>query len=124
MLQARELEALKQIDKLRFDQEAVELVIESQVRDAWQNIHSAQVRLQALEQADKASKARLLATRNAHRTGARTTNEWLGAEHDAAQAELALVQLRIQTVLERLRLQAASGELGEAQLQEINTLLK
>ena len=124
VLQARELEALKQIDKLRFDQEAVELVIESQVRDAWQNIHSAQVRLQALEQADKASKARLLATRNAHRTGARTTMEWLGADHDAAQAELAWLQLRIQTVMERLRLYAASSELGEAQLQEVNALLQ
>ncbi|MGI9151598.1 MAG: TolC family protein [Limnohabitans sp.] len=124
MVEAREREALKQVDKLRFDQELTELQIEHSVRTAWQNISTAQARLQALTQSEKASQARLLATRNAHRTGARTTNEWLGAEHDAAQAELALVQLRIQTVLERLRLQAASGELGEAQLQEINTLLK
>jgi outer membrane protein len=124
MAEAREREALKQVDKLRFDQELAELQIEQSVRSAWQSISSAQARLQALTQSDKASQARLIATRNAHRTGARTTNEWLGAEHDAAQAELALVQLRIQTVLERLRLQAASGELGEAQLQEINALLK
>lgn len=124
VLQARELETLKQIDKLRLDQEAVELTLEAQVRDAWQNIHSAQVRLQALEQADKASKARLLATRNAHRTGARTTMEWLGADQDAAQAELALIQLRIQTLMERVRLYAISSELGETQLQEINALLQ
>jgi outer membrane protein len=124
MAESREREALKQVDKLRFDQELAELQIEQSVRSAWQSISSAQARLQALTQSDKASQARLIATRNAHRTGARTTNEWLGAEHDAAQAELALVQLRIQTVLERLRLQAASGELGEAQLQEINALLK
>jgi outer membrane protein len=124
VLQARELETLKHIDKLRLDQEAVELTLEAQVRDAWQNISSAHARLQALEQADKASKARLLATRNAHRTGARTTLEWLGADQDAAQAELALVQLRIQTLLERLRLYALSSELGEAQLQEINALLQ
>jgi outer membrane protein len=124
MVEAREREALKQVDKLRFDQELTELQVEHNVRTAWQNISTAQARLQALIQSDKASQARLAATRNAHRTGARTTNEWLGAEHDAAQAELALVQLRIQTVLDRLRLQAASGELGEAQLQEINALLK
>ena len=55
----------------------------------------------------------LTATRQAHRTGARTTNEWLGAEHDAAQAELAVMQLRIQTTMDQLRLSAASGELGE-----------
>ncbi|MBU3647221.1 MAG: transporter [Limnohabitans sp.] len=124
MSQARELEALKQVDKLRFDQELAELQLEQSVRTAWQSISSAQARIQALEQSAKASQARLSATRNAHRTGARTTNEWLAAEHDAAQAELALVQLRIQTILERLQLYADSGELAQAQLQEINELLK
>jgi outer membrane protein len=124
MVESRELEALKQVEKLRFDQEAASLQVESQVRDAWQNIHSASARLQALEASNKTSHARLRATRDAHRTGARTTNEWLGAENDAAQAELAVVQLRIQTVMERLRLHAASGELGEAQLKDINALLR
>ncbi len=124
MLESREREALKQVDKLRYDQEAVEQQIEQQVRDAWQNLNTAQARLQALTQAEKASKARLAATRQAHRTGARTTNELLGAEHDAAQAELALVQLRIQTIIEQLRLSATSGELDEAQLRQVNALLK
>jgi len=124
MVEAREREALKQVEKLRYDQEAAELQVEQQVRGAWQNLSMAQARLQALAQSEQASKARLNATRQAHRTGARTTNEWLGAEHDAAQAELAVVQLRIQTALDRLRLQAATGVLGEQQLQEINALLK
>jgi outer membrane protein len=124
MLESREREALKQVDKLRYDQEAVEQQIEQQVRDAWQNLNTAQARLQALTQAEKSSKARLAATRQAHRTGARTTNELLGAEHDAAQAELALVQLRIQTIIEQLRLSATSGELDEAQLRQVNALLK
>ncbi len=124
MLESREREALKQVDKLRYDQEAVEQQIEQQVRDAWQNLNTAQARLQALTQAEKSSKTRLAATRQAHRTGARTTNELLGAEHDAAQAELALVQLRIQTVIEQLRLSATSGELDEAQLRQVNALLK
>jgi outer membrane protein len=124
MVEAREREALKQVEKLRYDQELAELQVEQVVRDAWQNISTAPARLNALAQSEQASKARLSATRQAHRTGARTTNEWLGAEHDAAQAELALLQLRIQTALERLRLQAASGELGELQLQQLNALLK
>jgi outer membrane protein len=124
LVESREREALKQVEKLRFDQELAELQVEQQIRSAWQSISTSQVRLQALEQSHKASHERLNATRAAHRKGSRTTNEWLGAEHDAAQAELALVQLRIQTTLERLRLQAASGELGESELQEINALLK
>ena len=124
MVESREREALKQVEKLRYDQEAVEQQVEQQVRDAWQSLSTAQARLQALSQSEQASKARLASTRQAHRTGARTTNELLGAEHDAAQAELALVHLRIQTAMEQLRLSAASGELGEAQLRQVNALLK
>ncbi len=124
MVEAREREALKQVEKLRYDQEAAELQIEQNVRDAWQSLSTAQARLHALGQSEQASKARLTATRQAHRTGARTTNEWLGAEHDAAQAELAVMQLRIQTTMDQLRLSAASGELGEAQLRHVNALLK
>jgi outer membrane protein len=124
MVDAREREALKQVEKLRYDQEAAEWQVEQHVRDAWQSLSSAPARLQALSQSEQTSKARLNATRQAHRTGARTTNEWLGAEHDAAQAELALMQLRIQTAMDQLRLYAASGELGEAQLRQVNALLK
>lgn len=124
IVEAREREALKQVEKLRYDQEAAEQQVEQQVRDAWQSLSTAPARLQALTQSEQASKARLSTTRHAHRTGARTTNELLGAEHDAAQAELALVQLRIQTAMDQLRLSAASGELGEAQLRQVNTLPK
>ncbi len=124
MVEAREREALKQVEKLRYDQEAAEQQLEQQVRDAWQSLTTAPARLQALSQSEQASKARLTSTRQAHRTGARTTNELLGAEHDAAQAELALVQLRIQTAMDQLRLSAVSGELGETQLRQVNALLK
>ena len=124
MVEAREREALKQVEKLRYDQEAAELQIEQNVRDAWQSLSSAPARLQALAQSEKASKARLSATRQAHRTGARTTNEWLGAEHDATLSELAVMQLRIQTAMDQLRLSAASGELSESQLRQVNALLK
>jgi outer membrane protein len=124
MVESREREALKQVEKLRYDQEAAELQIEQQVRDAWQSLSTAPERLQALNQSEQASKARLNATRQAHRTGARTTNEWLGAEHDVAQAELALLQLRTQTLMDQLRLHAATGSLGETELRQINALLK
>jgi len=124
MVESREREALKQVEKMRYDQEVAELQIEQQVRDAWQSLSTAPARLQALSKSEQASKARLNATRQAHRTGARTTNEWLGAEHDAAQAELAMLQLRTQTLMDQLRLYAASGDLGEAQLRQINARLK
>lgn len=124
MVESREREALKQVEKLRYDQEAAEQVIEQRVRDAWQSLSSAPARLQALTQSEKASKARLAATRKAHRTGSRTTNELLGAENDTTQAELAVMQLRIQTAIDQLRLFAASGDLGETQLSQVNALLE
>lgn len=124
MVQAREQEALKQVEKLRYDEEVVQLQIEQTVRDAWQHLTTASARLSALEQSLKANQSRVMATRNAHRLGTRTTNEWLGAEQDATQAELALLQLRINTVMERLRLQATSGELNAAGLQKVNAWLK
>ena len=124
MVRAREQEALKQVEKLRFDEEVVQMQIEQTVRDAWQHLVTAPARLTALEMSLKANQSRVTATRNAHRIGSRTTNEWLGAEHDAAQAELALMQLRFQTVMERLRLQAASGTLNASALQSINAWLK
>jgi outer membrane protein len=124
MVEAREREALKQVEKLRYDQEAVELLVEQQVRDAWQSLSTAQARIQALTQSEQANRARVVATRQSHRTGARTTNEWLGAEHEAAQAELALLQLQIQTVVDHLRLYAATGELDEQRLRLVNALLK
>jgi hypothetical protein len=34
------------------------------------------------------------------------------------------MQLRIQTAIDQLRLFAASGDLGEAQLSQVNALLK
>ena len=124
MVQAREKEALKQVEKLRFDEEVMVLQIEQAVRDAWQRVVAAPAQLSALEQSLKANQQRVTATRNAHRIGSRTTNEWLGAEQDAAQAELTLLQLRIHTVLERLQLHAASGTLDSNALQSINALLK
>lgn len=124
LIEARESEALKQVEKLHYDEESAFLQIEQTVRDTWQNIATAEQRIASLEQSLKASQARLAATRNAHRTGARTTNEWLAAENDAAQAELALLQLRLQTVVARLRLQATSGSLNATALQTINALLK
>jgi outer membrane protein len=124
MVDAREREALKQAEKIGFDQASASLQVEQQVRDAWQNLSTSATRLQALEQSLKTSQARVAATRNAHRTGARTTNEWLGAEHDAAQAELNLMQARIQTAIERLRLSAVAGSLDNTLLGDVNALLQ
>jgi outer membrane protein len=64
------------------------------------------------------------ATRLGHHVGDRTTLELLNAENDAASAELALLQARIELAMNRLRLAAAAGRLDEAWLQSVNASLQ
>jgi outer membrane protein len=121
---AREQEALKQADKLRSDKVLAQSQIEMQVTDAWQTAQSMQARLQALSQAHSLSQQRLRTTRQAHQVGTRSTLEWLGAEQDAAQAELMWRQMRIQVLLVQAKLAWVSGALGDTQLQQINQQLQ
>lgn len=121
---AREQEALKQADKLRSDKVLAQSQIEAQVTEAWQAVPSLQARLQALTQAHTLSQQRLRSTRQAHQVGTRTTLEWLGAEQDAAQAELQWRLMRIQVLVAQARLAWASGALGDSQLQALNQQLQ
>ena len=54
----------------------------------------------------------------------RTTLDLLNAENDAANAELVLLQARIGSLMDRLRLAALSGQLDEAHLQSVNATLQ
>ena len=121
---AREQEALKQADTLRSDKVVVQSQLEAQVTQTWQSVQSMQARLQALSQAHTVSQQRLRATRQAHQVGTRTTLEWLGAEQDAAQAELLWRLMRIQVLVAQARLAWRSGALGDSQLQQLNQQLQ
>ena len=78
----------------------------------------------ALAEAVTASQARLDATRLGRQVGDRTTLDLLNAENDASSADLALLQARIEVLLNRLRLQAVASQLDEAQLGKVNALLQ
>ena len=67
-----------------------------------------------------ASLARLDATGVGLQAGDRTTLDLLNAQNDAAGAELAVLQARVQEHLQRLRLAAAAGALDEALLARLN----
>ena len=124
LTRAREQEALKQADKLRSDKVLAQSQLEAQVTQAWQAVQSTQARLEALSQAHSLSQQRLRTTRQAHQVGTRSTLEWLGAEQDAAQAELQWRLMRIQVLLAQARLASTSGALGDTQLQQLNQQLQ
>lgn len=120
----KQKQALKHLDKLQSDKDWALSNLNTQVKDAWQTFNAQRAQLQAFEKANQISSQRLKLTRQAHATGVRTTMEWLGAEQDASQAELALRQAQLQVVFSKARLQWLSGNLKEAQLQELTTQLK
>jgi len=121
---AREQEALKQVDRLQRDRDWQLSQLELQVSQAWHQWQSSVERLDVLAQALQVSQQRVRTTRQAHRLGTRSTLEWLGAEQDAVQAEMAWQQMRVQVVMARARLWWSSGRLSEAQLHEINQQLQ
>ena len=113
----------------RFAQAQAELVrarqeTAQQARAAWLGLSVGKSQVAALSAAAQASEARLDATRTGHEAGERTTLDLLNAENDAAAAQLALVQARVQVQLDGLRLARLAGTLDEPRLQRLQEALK
>jgi outer membrane protein len=113
-------EALSQSEKARAELDIAQRQVQQQLRATWLVLNSGPTRVLALQEALKASAARLDATRLGRQVGDRTTLELLSAESDYAAAELALLQSQADLVLARLRFDALQGQLTERSLQEVN----
>jgi outer membrane protein len=124
MRSARELEAQRLADRASAEGDHQALQVAQATRAAWLGLTVGAARLKALEDALQATRSRLEATRLGRQVGDRTTLELLGAENDAAAAELRLHQARVTLLLDQLRLAALSGRLDEAQLQVANSHLR
>lgn len=117
---AKQAEALALVDQSRAELERAREQAVQQARGAWLELSVARSRTAALESSWRASLARLDATQVGLQAGDRTTLDLLNAQNDAAAAELALLQARVQEHLQRLRLAAAAGALDEALLARLN----
>ena len=121
---AKQEEALRLQDKASAELERAKQQISQQTRAAWLALQTGSARLLALAESHKASAARLDATRLGRQVGDRTTLDLLQAETDASSATLALLQARVELLLNQLRLQALAGQLNEPALQTVNALLQ
>jgi len=121
---AKQEEALRLQDKASAEMERAKQQISQQTRAAWLALQTGSARLLALAESHKASAARLDATRLGRQVGDRTTLDLLQAETDASSATLALLQARIELLINQLRLQALAGQLNEPALQAVNALLQ
>jgi outer membrane protein len=124
MRSARREEALRNIDKARAQAERTRQIVAQHARAAWLGLTVGTRRVAALTQALASSRSRLDATRLGRKVGDRTTLDLLNAENDAANAEFALLQARVELLTNRLRLGAAAGALDEAWLQSVNAELQ
>jgi len=113
-----ETQALQDEAAARHDQ--AQLDVAQQTRAAWLGLAAGASRVKALAAARQASQQRLDATRLGQQVGHRTTLDLLNANNDAAQAELALAQARIELVLMRLRLAALAGHLDDPEFQTLD----
>lgn len=100
--------------------EQARLDVAEQTRATWLSLAVAESRLKALAQAQQASQQRLAATQLGREVGHRTTLDLLNAHQDAAQADLALAQGRIDLLLQRLRLAALAGHLDDPTFETLD----
>ena len=121
---ARQQEALSGIAKAQAQADRTRQLVAQKTRAAWLGLTVGAGRVAALSQALVSTRSRLDATHLGREVGDRTTLDLLNAENDAASAELALLQARIELLLSRLRLAAAAGQLDETWLQSVNASLQ
>lgn len=121
---ARQTEARALVEKARAEVDRSGQQVALQTRSAWLDLTVGSSREAALDSAAVASRARLDATRVGLQAGDRTTQELLDAENDAAAAELALMQARVQLLTSRLRLSAFAGQLEESHLLQLDAALR
>ncbi|MBC7430430.1 MAG: TolC family protein, partial [Rubritepida sp.] len=124
MRDARQHEAVRLEEKARAEVDRVRQQVRQQTRAAWLGLQSGRARLEALSESLTATRARLDATQLGQQVGDRTTLDLLSAQNDTSSAELALVQARIDVLLNRLRLAAVAADLDETRLQEVNASLQ
>lgn len=116
-------ESLSAQDKASAELDLIRTQVLQQTRMAWLALNSGQAQVTALTEGLAASRARLDATRLGRQVGDRTTLELLNAENDAAAAELGLLSAQTQVLLNRLKVDALTGNLSVQSLQRTNARL-
>jgi len=98
--------------------------VAQQTREAFLGVTSGLAQIKALEQAVSSTKLQLESTKLGQEVGVRTAVDVLNAEQQLAAAERDLAQAVYGTIVNQLKLKAAVGKLAEADLADVNVLLK
>jgi outer membrane protein len=123
-ISSRAREAVAGQERARQDLESARRAVALQTRQAFLGVTSGLAQIKALEQAVGSTKLQLESTKLGQEVGVRTAVDVLNAEQQLAAAQRDLAQAIYGTIVNQLKLKAAVGKLAEADLADVNVLLK
>ena len=121
---SRVREAVANQERARQDLENARRSAALQTRQAYLGVTTGLGQVKALQQAVASTQLQLESTKLGQEVGVRTAVDVLNAEQQLSIARRDLAQALYNTILNQLRLKAAVGKLAEADLADINALLK
>lgn len=121
--QSKWREAAANHDKAKQNLENARRNVELQTRQAYLGVVSGIAQVQALQQALKSSESLLQASKLGQEVGVRTSLDVLNAQQQMYSTRRDLYQAEYNYLLSHLRLKAAVGSLGEADLGQVNKAL-
>jgi len=122
-ISSRVREALANELKARQDLENANRAAELAARQGYLGVTSGIAQVRALEAALVSNQSSLDSTRLGQEVGVRTQVDVLNAQQQLFSARRDLAQARYNYILSLLRLRAAAGQLGEADLERVNSWL-
>ena len=123
-ISSRVREAVANQERARQDLENARRSAALQTRTAYLGVTSGLAQVKALQQAVGSTQLQLESTKLGQEVGVRTAVDVLNAEQQLSAARRDLAQALYNTILSQLRLKAAVGKLAEADLADINALLR
>ncbi|NNG25145.1 TolC family outer membrane protein [Telluria aromaticivorans] len=120
---SRVRESIALEDKARNDLEATRRQAALQARQAYLGVNSGMAQVKALEAAEVSSQSALESNKLGYQVGVRINIDVLNAQRQLYSTRTDLSRARYDTILNGLRLKAASGSLREADLAAVNNLL-
>lgn len=121
--QSRVRQALSTRDQREAEYEGAQRLVERQTRDAYLGVLSGAARVSALKQAVLSATTALEAAQTGLEVGTRTFIDVLNAQQQLSAAQRDYSRSRYDYLLAMLRLKAAAGRLGQADLAEVDRLL-
>jgi outer membrane protein len=121
--QARVAEAIAGRDRTRADLEAARRQAATEARQAFSGIANGLSKIEALASAVESGRSAVQGNQVGYRLGLRINIDVLNAEQQLYASQRDLTQARYDTLMQGLKLKAAAGVLGEADLETINRML-